>query len=209
MKSKFYIVVRFCLLGIVRFLFWVSFKGRDNEPKLSDGTYLVCANHISMLDPLFICAAMRQQQPRFMAKAELFKIPVFSSLLLKLGAFPVERNGADAGVLKKSIRMLGEGYSVGLFPQGTRRKGVDPKTTPVRGGAGLIASRSKAPVLPVYIKTKKNKLTLFGPVKVIVGEPISYEEYTDGGQRDSATEISNYIFSKICELDKETQQEKK
>lgn len=201
MKSKFYIAARFCLGWLAKLIFLLSFKGRENEPTEEEGPYLVCSNHISMVDPIFICAALSRQQPRFMAKAELFKVPGLSWLIRNLGAFPVERNGADAGVLKKSIKMLEDGYCVGMFPQGTRRKGVDPKTTPVKAGAGLISSRAKAQVLPVYIKVKNNKVAFLRPVKIIVGKPISYDEYTRGGELEGKNkEITQYIFDRICEL---------
>ena len=204
MKSKFYAVAHFLIAWLVRIVLLVFSKNRKNEPKQSEGPYLVCANHISFLDPVYICAVMRRQQPRFMAKAELFKNPVLAWLLRSLGAYPVERGGADAGVLKKSIRMLNEGYCVGMFPQGTRRQGVDPSTTTVRGGVGLIAANAKATVLPVFIKSKGNRTRFLRPVRVIVGEPISFEEDTAGGEKASDyTYISNYVFERICDLGKD------
>jgi 1-acyl-sn-glycerol-3-phosphate acyltransferase len=139
-----------------------------------------------------------------MAKADLFKNPVLAWLLRSLGAYPVERGGADAGVLKKSIRMLNDGCCVGMFPQGTRRAGVDPSTTTVRGGVGLIAANAKATVLPVFIKSKGNRTRFLRPVHVIVGEPIKYEEYTAGGEKaNDYTYISNYVFQRICDLGKD------
>lgn len=206
MKSKFYTVAHFLVAWLVRVVCLVFSKNRKNEPKLAEGPYLVCANHISFLDPVYICAVLRRQQPRFMAKAELFKNPVLAWLLKSLGAYPVERGGADAGVLKKSIRMLDEGYCVGMFPQGTRRQGVDPSTTVVRGGAGLIASNAKATVLPVFIKSKGHRVKFLRPVRVIVGEPIKYEEYTANGEKaNDYTYISNYIFERVCALGKDAQ----
>ena len=80
-------------------IFLVFTKGRKNEPKLSEGPYIVCANHISAVDPIIICAATRRQQPRYMAKKELFGVPVLAPCIKALGAYPVDRSGADAGVV--------------------------------------------------------------------------------------------------------------
>lgn len=208
MKTKFYAVMHFLLTWLARVIFLVFPKDNlKNEPKLSEGNYLVCANHLSAVDPIMICSALHRQQPRYMAKAELFRVPVLGKLIGWLGAYPVDRSGADAGVLRKTVRMLESGCSVGMFPQGTRRPDVDPATTPVRGGAGLIAAQSKVTVLPVYIKTKKNRVRWLRPVHVIVGKPISYEEYTGGGEfaRDY-NHITQYIFDRICALGAEEKQ---
>ncbi len=201
MKSKFYAVAHFLLAWLARVVFLIIPRGRKNEPRRADGPYIVCANHISALDPVIICAATRRQQPRYMAKKELFGIPVLSWIIKALGAYPVDRSGADAGVVLKTVRMLEEGYSVGMFPQGTRRPGVDPAATPVRNGVGFICSHSKAQVLPVYIKVKGNEPGFLRPVRVLIGKPIPYEEYTGGGEHaKDAAYISKYIFGRICEL---------
>jgi 1-acyl-sn-glycerol-3-phosphate acyltransferase len=100
--------------------------------------------------------------------------------------------------------MLEDGYCVGMFPQGTRRAGVDPETTPIKAGAGLIASKAKASVLPIHIKTKNYKIKAFRKVKLIIGDPIPYEEYTKGGELEGDSRaITQYIFDRICELGRE------
>lgn len=206
MKTKTYAVLRVLLGWFLRMIFFVIPKDRANEPLLTEGNYLVCSNHLSAVDPIMIAVTLRHQQPRFMAKAELFRVPVLGPLIKALGAFPVDRSGADAGVLRKSVRMLEANCSVGMFPQGTRRPEVDPATTPVRNGAGLICSQSHVQVLPVYIKTKNNRVRFLRPNRIIVGKPISYEEYTSGGvyEKDYA-HITGYIFGRICELGSEAE----
>ena len=208
MKSTAYALFRFFFGWLMRVIFFVIPRGRKNEPKLSEGPYIVCSNHLSAVDPIMICAAVRRQQPRFMAKKELFSVPVLGWMIKGLGAFPVDRSGKDAGVLLKSVKMLQDGYCVGLFPQGTRRPGVDPATTPVRGGLGMICAKSKAQVLPVYLKTSGNRVRFLHPVRVIVGKPIPYAEYTRNGENAGAyQQISQYIFDRICDLGKEENRE--
>jgi 1-acyl-sn-glycerol-3-phosphate acyltransferase len=153
---------------------------------------------------VLICAVLKKHQPRLMAKKELFDVPVLGWLVRQLGAYPIDRKGANADVILKTIKMLEDGYCVGMFPQGTRRAGVEPETTPVKGGAGLIASKSKASVLPIHIKTKDYRIKAFRRVKLIIGDPIPYDEYTKGGEiAGDARAITQYIFDRIVELGKE------
>lgn len=204
MKSKLYAFLHFLFAWLVRLVFCISCKTRKKEPPLSDGGLLVCANHIHVVDPVLICAVLKKHQPRVMAKKELFSVPVLGWLVGQLGAYPIDRNGANADVIIKTIKMLEEGYCVGMFPQGTRRAGVEPGTTPIKAGAGLIAARSKASVLPIHIKTKDYRIKAFRRIELIIGDPITYEEYTKGGeQADDPKAIARYIFDRICELGEE------
>lgn len=204
MKSKLYAFLHFLLAGLVRLIFCISCKTRKKEPPLEDGGLLICANHISVLDPVLICAVLKKHQPRLMAKKELFKVPFLGWLVTQLGAYPIDRQGANADVIIKTIKMLEEGYCVGMFPQGTRRAGVGPETTPIKAGAGLIASRAKVSVLPIHIKTKEYRIKAFRKVKLIIGDPIPYEEYTKSGELEGDSRaITQYIFDRIIALGKE------
>jgi len=203
MKSKLYAFLHFLLIWPARLIFLITVRGQKNEPKISEGSYIVCANHISALDPVYICAAMRHQQPRFMAKKELFSNKFLAALIGGLGAYPVDRTGKDAGVIFKTIEMLEGGKSIGMFPQGTRRRGQNPEDTPVKNGIGLICSKSKAQVLPVFILSKNNEARFLRPVKIIIGKPVKYEEYTQNGANSTdITYITKYLFDKVCELGK-------
>ena len=204
MKSVFYRVLRF-LLGLpLRLLFRVHRKGIENEPKREEGPYLVCANHQTVLDVVFIAIALRRQQPHFMAKAELFKVPVLGWLVRKLGAFPVSRGKGDVGAVKHSISLLKGGRSVGMFPQGTRCPEKNPRDCQVKFGAGLIASHAGVTVLPIHIKMKNYKWKFFRRVQVIVGEPIPFEkfEYQEGVTGEYAR-ITGIIYDEICRLGEE------
>ncbi|MBO5701738.1 MAG: hypothetical protein J6S71_04805, partial [Clostridia bacterium] len=70
--------------------------------------------------------------------------------------------------------------------------------------AGLIASKAKASVLPIHIKTKNYRIKPFRKVTLIIGDPIPYEEYTKNGEIEGDSRaITQYIFDRICELGKE------
>ena len=197
----FYKVLYKLLAKPLRLIFNIRVEGSENEPKADDGAFIVCSNHISAGDPIWLCISLRYHKPNFMAKAELFKIPLLNSLIRFFGAYPVERSGADVSAIRHTISMLKEGTWVGMFPQGTRCKGKNPIETKVRSGVGMIATRAKVGVLPIYIDTKNFQSSLFGRKHIIIGEPISAEKITDMCENGADyNEISNFIFSKICAL---------
>ena len=205
MKSKFYALFHFFLAWLIRLIFRVRIVNRKNEPKKEDGPYLVCANHQALLDPILICAATKRQQPHFMAKAELFRVPLLRTLIRWLGAYPVSRGKSDVGAVKHAISLLKSGRSVGLFPQGTRCAGKTPRDCRIKFGAGLIAAHAGVQVLPVHIKMKDYKWKLFRRVTIIFGEPIPFEElhYTEGVGGEYAR-ISEQIYDEICRLGEES-----
>ena len=98
-----------------RLMFGLHIHGEENLPE--EGGWLVCANHTSALDVIIVSLATRRQV-MYMAKAELFRVPVIRKLLSSLGAYPVHRGGADVTSIKKAISYLEEGDLVGIFPQG-------------------------------------------------------------------------------------------
>ena len=196
---KFYSFVRKVLRGLIIGMFRVEVKGEENIPK--EGALLVCPNHISNWDPV-VLGMVLERQIRFMAKSSLFKIPLLSGLIKLLGAFPVHRGSADPTALKTAISHLKNGDAVGMFPQGTRMIGVEPSTTEVKSGVGMVAYRSKADVLPISIKTKNYKMRIFRKVYLTVGEVIPNSELNiENGNQAEYTRASEYIFKKILELD--------
>lgn len=211
-RTKTYIVWHALLAGPIRFFHRIRVRGRENEPRRGEGSYLVVCNHINWRDPIFLCAALTQQQPHFMAKKELFKTPVFRGLIRSLGAYPVNRSGLDMGAIRATVDMLSSGKSVGMFPQGHRNPGVDPRQTPVHAGCALVSTRADVPILPVFIKTPERKITFLCKKEIIIGTPITQEElgYVPGrpGEFDR---ISRIVFERVCALgdDKPTEESDK
>jgi 1-acyl-sn-glycerol-3-phosphate acyltransferase len=158
---------------------------------------------------VFLCAATSEQQPHFMAKKELFTIPVLGWLLKGLGAFPVDRKAGDVSAIKRSIALLEQGKCVGIFPQGHRNPGVDPRETEVRHGIGMIAARTHATILPCYLCMKDYKFKLGRRVDIVVGKPMKYEEYAAGLSGTAEyTAITEKVFDRICTLGEEFRGEK-
>ncbi len=178
-------------------MFRVTVVNPEKEPEPG---VLLCSNHISNIDPVVIVTSFKNQT-KFMAKKELFKIPLVSSVIKLFGAFPVERGSVDLSAMKKAITLLEEGNTVGLFPQGTRYSGKHPRETSVKSGAGMIVTRAHIDILPVAIITKNRKSRIFGKKYIVIGDIIKYETLNNTDKsREEFDRISAVIFKEICDL---------
>ena len=197
--SRFFRVIYALLSGVVGLIFRIKVVGRENEP--DEGGYIVCANHISATDPIMLCYAFRKHQVCFMAKKELFNIPVFSGFIRMLGAFPVDRSGSDVGAIRNAVGIVEDGRCLGVFPQGHRYPEQDPRQTKTKNGAALIASRVGAPIVPVYIWRKGNKGGAFRRTYVIIGEKIPFESFGYNKEESGGyARITATVFDRICSL---------
>lgn len=195
-KMRFYKTVVFILSGIIRLLFRMKINGRENMPK--DGACFVCCNHLSNWDPVFLAIAVKRPV-HFMAKKEIFAVPVLGSIVTALGAFPVDREAADITAIKTALNHIKHGNALGIFPQGTRCVGKAPEELPIKSGTGMMVYRTESEVVPVSIYTKGYKVSLFKPVYVEIGKPISFEEYGAGEKSpEKYQRISDIIFDRIC-----------
>ena len=206
--SVFYRIIYAIFAGLVGFLFRIRVTGRENEP--DEGGFIVCANHISATDAVVLCYAFRKHQVRFMAKKELFKIPLLSGLIRVLGAFPIDRGGNDVGAIKTAVSLVKEGKCMGIFPQGHRYPGENPRETATKNGAALICTRAEADVVPVYIHKKNNTHKLFRKTNVIIGEKIPFENFGyDPEATGEYARITGIIFDRVCSLGEEFSKEPK
>ena len=200
--TRAYRVIYAIFSGIVGFLF--GYKVINAERERDDGRYIVCANHVSATDAIALCYAFRKNQVCFMAKKELFKIPLLAQLIKVLGAFPIDRGGSDVGAIKKAVNIVKEGKCLGIFPQGHRYPKVDPRGTKTKNGMALIATRAEADIVPCYIWRKNNKFRLFRRTYIIIGEVIPFETLGYNAEENGEyARITEVVFDKICTMGEE------
>ncbi|HHV93226.1 MAG TPA: 1-acyl-sn-glycerol-3-phosphate acyltransferase [Firmicutes bacterium] len=191
--------------GLLR-LFWKLYfrwevYGKENLP--SAGGVLLAANHVSYLDPpLMGCAVDRPVY--FMAKKELFDIPVLGWIIRRLGAFPVERGAADRKAIRKALEMLQSGRVVGIFPEGTRGDGRT--LLKAQPGTVLLAVKAGVPIVPMAITGVERVLPpgrwFPRPVKIriFIGEPIYIPADETGTSREVLEEYSRLLMERIDQL---------
>jgi 1-acyl-sn-glycerol-3-phosphate acyltransferase len=185
----FYDFAKVVVTTIVRATFRFRIVGAEKVPR--DGGLIVAANHISNFDPPILGIAL----PRpisYMAKKELFAMPVIKQLIPRLNAFPVDRQAGGTAAIRAALRMLKEGRCVGIFPEGGRNV---TGTNEEKAGAAFLAAASGAPVVPAAIVGTR-KLRPFGRVSVVFGDPITVrrDRQSDGADVEKgAAEIMQRI----------------
>ena len=190
----FYRFIRAILIPFVKVLFLVRIVGRENEP---DSPYIVCANHSSFSDPVFIALPLKRTQ-RFVARSTLIRFRFFNWLFKKVRVITIKRGKSDVHAVRSIISVIKQGDCVAIFPQGTRKKGILPEPEQAEAGLGLIASMTKVPVLPVSIITKRLRPGLFRRTKIIIGKPIMPQEYLNCCEDPRKKDIAEYCFSFVC-----------
>lgn len=183
--------IRWFFIQIFRFCYRWDVRGLENLPR--EGPYILCSNHLSWWDPPLVGSMVRNRQVHFMAKEELFKIPVFSQILRRIQVFPVKRESADRRAIKTAIDKLKNGNILGLFPEGTRSK--TDELLPPQAGVSLIALKSEALVVPVAII---GPYRLFKPIKVNIGRPLQFAEYY--GQKAKAEQLEQMALLIMKEI---------
>ena len=191
------------LLNLVKFIARVFFKtfydfkveGLENIPKT--GALIIAGNHLSNADPPAIGAfAGLVRDSRFMAKKELFAIPVLGWFFRRCGYISVDRKRAigDFGALEEAIAALERGESVIMFPEGTRSKTGKPQKP--KSGVGLLVYKTGVPVLPVKVQG-----TFGWPwvrhIRVKFGTPFTLQKDPALEHKAQYKQFANEIMDKI------------
>jgi len=154
-------------------LYWrLSRIGREHIPQT--GGVIIASNHRSFVDP-FLIGLMTRRPVYYMAKSEIFHIPVLRWFVSALGAFPVRRGAADADAVETSKAILARGGVLVIFPEGTRtRPGALGKP---KRGVGRLVLEAGVPVVPIAligteairkgwrIRPKKVRIRAGGPLR--------------------------------------------
>ena len=201
--SRFYALCKIPAVAIMRLMFRLEAVGNENIPK--HGPVLMVANHSSVLDPPLVGGAS-DRQLTYLAKAELFEIPLFGTLIHALNARPIRREGADPAALRTAKRVLDEGGALLMFPEGTR--GEEGVIRPAKPGAGLLAVSSGAAVVPVYVSgsgrawPRGRRLPRRAKVTVTFGKPLRFEAERRADRKALYESASREMMDAISRLRK-------
>ena len=190
-----YTFVETLLRPAFMFVYRVRITGREHVP--DSGPCVLAANHVSVLDGFFLGIAVTRQV-RFMAKSELYRVPVVKQILLAAGAFPVRR-GADAGrAVAAGVKLLEQGAVVGVFPEGTS---LPDEKRGYKRGAARLALATGAPLIPVALigthltlEPRTHRISL-PRVRIVIGEPLRVDRQEP--TEEAATELTARLQAAI------------
>lgn len=188
----------FLFKPLIYLFFRVKIVNKNSLPE--NRGILLCSNHASYLDPAFLTIGQRRQI-FYMAKDELFKIPVLGFIFKKMGAFAVKRGTGDKAAIQKAKEIIESGRVLGIFPEGTRSK--TGQLLRFRSGAAVLAQRTGADVMPAAI-IYKGKARLFCKVTVVFGDIITNEELGLGDDSPGAIKnATRIIMERVSSLREE------
>lgn len=190
-----YRIVRGSASGILRVLLTREVSGLEHVPR--QGGVIVAANHGSFWDPpvLGVCLPL---ELRYMARASLFRVPLFGALIRSLGAFAVRKGTADMTGLRSAEQALSQGDALLVFPEGGRMK--DGRLHPPLPGLGLIAARTRVPIVPVYVSGTnhiRRCMVRREQVRVTIGKPLPADLWVSPGS--TSTLAGRALYQAISE----------
>ncbi len=173
----------------------------EMDQAVIDGPAILASNHISLCDPPLL-GSFYPHEVHFMAKSELFKNPLFGTMIRNLNAFPVKRGVIDRRALEYAGNILKDGGKLVMFPEGTRQKsGILQKGRP---GVAKIALENDTPIIPVCIQGSNHLRKLLPPgrcIKILFGRPFEIADFeTDKESRERIRLLTEKIISEIRAL---------
>ena len=191
-KSGFlYYLGRFLFKWMFILIYRCKSEGSQNIPE--NIGVILAPNHTSFFDPP-ITGCFMKQDLFFMAKEELFSIPVLGWCIKRTNAFPVKRGKQDMSAFRNAFGLLENKKALLVFPEGTRSK--DGQLGKARAGVGMLACNGQVPVIPVKI-TNTNKMLKFKKLYIIYGKPIyPPKEY----KKEDYLKLSQTVLDEIKKL---------
>ncbi len=183
MNLPFYRVSRKICRLVIGLVYGFRAMAPKNVP--ATGPVIVACNHVSYLDPVVLGIGF-QRPVTYLAKKELFAIPVLGPIIVGLGVYPLDREAGGVAAVRAALRALKDGRCVGIFPEGTRNLTGEVQG---KGGAALLGALSGAPVVPAAISGTR-RARPFHRIRVVYGEPIHVERKrkADGDDLEKWTE---------------------
>ena len=191
--------------SVISPMFHTYFRGKiygaENVPQ--SRSLVIVSNHASYFDPPIVSICVRRPVA-YMAKEELFNIPILAQGIRLYGAYPVSRGNADRSAIRSALQYLNNGWAVGIFLPGTRTP--DGRITDPKRGALLLAAKAKAPILPVSvwgteeILQKGSSLPRSVPVTVRIGNLIDAPSSTNKGELEALTQKCATVINEMHDL---------
>ena len=197
-KLSYQLVSKLFVLPIYKFVLRGHLIGIENIPQKN--AFIMVSNHGSLLDPPFLGHALGRNIS-FMAKAELFKIPLLGFIIKACGAYPVKRGIVDKNTIKTACKKLSNDNCIGIFIDGTRQK--NGRVNKPKQGAALLAFKNQKLLLPVAIVNShrlirfKFFIPLFSKIVIKVGEPVQPPQ---SSSKDDLNSVTIYLQDKINNL---------
>jgi 1-acyl-sn-glycerol-3-phosphate acyltransferase len=195
--------LRFTTTWFISLYFQTKGIGIENIPE--SGPFVVVSNHASFLDPYLIGYTSTEREVGFMAKEELFRVPLFGSIIKYCGAFPVKRGGHDAEAIQQFHDFLHSGKPLVIFLEGTRT--LNGELQPAKKGVGMLLYNAKVPVIPAYIDgtfkcwPKGKLLPRPGHTSVNYGPAVSLEDlYREKADKTTYRKIADRLIEEITKL---------
>ena len=194
-----YHILRAIAIPFIRVLFPCKVIGRENFPPAEAGPLILCSNHISNMDPIYLLT-LQKRHIYFMAKEELFKHKLPAWFFRGIGVFPVTRSKWDTSALDEAERVINNGGVLGIYPEGTRSKTGELQR--FKAGAAMIAAKTRARVLVSCVLAKDQKIKLFRRAKLVFGPTLTPEELSltgDNPDLRAATRTLQAAVEKLME----------
>jgi len=197
-KLIYQLVSKLFVLPIYKFVFQGHLIGRENIPQ--EEAFIMVSNHGSLFDPPLLGHALGRNIS-FMAKAELFKIPLLGFVIMACGAYPVKRGIADKNTIKTACKKLSNDNCIGIFIDGTRQK--NGRVNKPKQGAALLAFKNQKLLLPVAIVNShrlirfKFCIPLFSKIIIKVGKPVQPPQ---SSSRDDLNNVTMHLRDNINKL---------
>ncbi len=195
--------VRYSTGWFMRRYFGIRSVGTDNIP--AAGPFVVLSNHASFLDPYMIGYTSEDREVGFMAKEELFRVPIFGWIISNCGAFPVKRGVGDEAAIKKFHDFLHAGKPLCIFAEGTRT--LDGNLQKAKKGVGMLLYNARVPVIPAFIDgtfqsmPKGKWFPKPGKVTVSYGPAIPLEDlYAMEPEKPTYAKIAERVTEHISKL---------
>jgi 1-acyl-sn-glycerol-3-phosphate acyltransferase len=189
------------LLGVILFR-RLHVRGLEKVPRT--GPVLVVGNHIATLDPPVTGALVKRLDVYYMAKSEYFEKRRQGWLFRAYNAFPVVRHTPDRHALKQALQVLQDGHVLMMYPEGTRSR--DLQMHRPFAGAGFLARKSQAPIVPVAVWGSEGVLPTGASwfkrahVQIQFGDPFLLPERNPDGSPMSHQQSADHMMSRVAAM---------